>query len=292
MSRYVAMPRVVPLGERQTSRVAVLDIGSSKISCCVAEMQPARGPSLRSHRGKVLAFAEQRSAGVRSGLIVDAAAAAETIRLVVDAAEKAARATITSVVVGASCGRLRSERLSADVPLQHDYVRDGDVRQVFTVAARIASGGERVTLHALPAGFALDGHGGIVEPVGMRGNMLAADMHLVTAEAGPVANLIDCVESCQLAVEGVVAAPYASALSVLFDDEIEHGATVIDLGGGTTTIASFAKGELSYVDAIAIGGEHVTRDIGRVLRQSMSQAERIKVLQGQRLRAAGGVRPL
>lgn len=280
MSRYVSMPRAVPLSERQTAKVAVLDIGSSKISCAVAELRPVRTAGIRTHRCVILAFAEQRSAGVKSGLIVDAAAAAETIRHVVDAAERGARATITSVVVGTTCGRLASERLSADVPLEHDFVRDADVAQVFTVAARIASGGERVTLHALPAGFALDGHGGIVEPVGMRGKQLTADLHLVTAEAGPIANLIDCVESCQLAVEGIVAAPYASALSVLFEDEIEHGATVIDLGGGTTTVASFAKGELAHVDAIALGGEHVTRDIGRVLRLPMSQAERIKVLQG------------
>ena len=280
MNRYVAMPRPTPLADTETARVAVLDIGSSKIACAVAEMRPVREPSIRSHRCAVLAFAEQRSAGVKSGLIVDASAAAETIRNVVEAAEKDARATVTSVIVGTTCGRLASERLSADVPLGREYVRDTDVREVFAVAARIASGRERVTLHALPAGFALDGHRGVVDPVGMRGQMLTADLHLVTAEAGPIANLIDCVESCQLAVEAVVAAPYASALCVLQDDEIEHGATVIDLGGGTTTMACFDKGGLTHVDAFALGGEHITRDIGRVLRKPMTEAERIKVLQG------------
>ncbi len=280
MNRHVAMPRATPLGERETSRVAVLDVGSHRISCAVAEMRPIRTPGVHTHRCSILAHAEQRSCGVKGGLVVDASAAAATIKSVVDTAERAARATITSVVVGTTCGRLTSERLSADVPLHAEYVRDMDVSNVFTVAAQIASGGERVTLHALPAGFALDGHRGIVEPVGMRAELLTADMHLVTAEAGPVSNLIDCVESCQLGVEAIVASPYASALAVLSDDEIEHGATVIDLGGGTTTVASFDGGALSYVDAIAVGGEHITRDIGRVLRQSMAQAERLKVLQG------------
>ncbi|MEM7566168.1 MAG: cell division protein FtsA [Pseudomonadota bacterium] len=280
MSRPVIMPRATPLGEKETCRVAVIDIGSHSIACAVAEMRPIRTPGIRTHRCSVLSYSAQRSAGVKGGLIVDAAAAADTVRSVVDAAERGARATITSVVVGTTCGRLASERLSADVPLPGDYVRDADVSKVFTVAAGIASGGERVTLHALPAGFALDGQRGIVEPVGMRADLLTADMHLVTAEGGPIANLIDCIESCQLGVEAIVASPYASALAVLSDDEIEHGATVIDLGGGTTTVASFDGGALSYVDAIALGGEHITRDISRVLRQSMAQAERLKVLQG------------
>lgn len=281
MTRPVAVPRVIALGPRETTRVAVLDVGSSSMSCLVAEMRPVHGAApLRTHRGVVLAHAQQKARGIKSGLVVDARAAAETIRILIDKVEQEARASVSSVILSTSCGRLRSEKLSADVPLPHGRVRDVDVRQVFTAAARIASGGERVTLHALPVGFALDDHHGIVEPVGMRGNALTADMHLVTAEAGPISNLVDCVESCQLDVGGIVAAPYASALSVLFDDEIEHGATVIDLGGGATGVACFAAGDLTHVDAIALGGDHVTRDVGRVMRLTMSEAERLKVLQG------------
>jgi cell division protein FtsA len=77
-----------------------------------------------------------------------------------------------------------------------------------------------------------------------------------------------------------VVTPYASGLSTLVEDELTLGATVIDLGGGTTTIASFLDGTLIHVDSLAIGGAHVTSDIARGISTPLVQAERLKTLYG------------
>jgi cell division protein FtsA len=81
----------------------------------------------------------------------------------------------------------------------------------------------------------------------------------------------------------MVAAPYASGLSVLVDDEAELGAAVVDLGGGTTTIAVFNRGHLVHVDAIAVGGQHITTDIARGLSTRLTDAERLKTMFGSAL---------
>ena len=90
----------------------------------------------------------------------------------------------------------------------------------------------------------------------------------------------NCIGRCHLDVSGFVVTPYASGLSTLVDDELELGATVIDMGGGTTTIASFLNGTLIHVDSIPIGGAHVTSDIARGLSTPLAQAERLKTLYG------------
>ncbi len=117
-------------------------------------------------------------------------------------------------------------------------------------------------------------------PKGMMCDELAADMHVVSGDATAMRNLMLAVERCHLAVEGVVATPYAAGLAALVDDEVELGTTVIDMGGGTTSFAVFAGGSLVHVDAVAVGGNHVTMDIARGFNTRLADAERLKTLYG------------
>jgi cell division protein FtsA len=78
----------------------------------------------------------------------------------------------------------------------------------------------------------------------------------------------------------MVATPYAAGLSALVDDEAELGTTLIDMGGGTTSIGVFAGGSLVHVDALALGGNHITLDIARGLNTRLADAERLKTLYG------------
>ena len=118
------------------------------------------------------------------------------------------------------------------------------------------------------------------DPKGMMCDELAADMHVVSGDATAVRNLMLAVERCHLAVEGVVATPYAAGLAALVDDEVELGTTVVDMGGGTTSFAVFAGGSLVHVDAVAVGGNHVTMDIARGFNTRLADAERLKTLYG------------
>ena len=58
------------------------------------------------------------------------------------------------------------------------------------------------------------------------------------------------------------------------------GAALVDFGAGSTTIGVFAGGRLVHVDAVAVGGAHVTMDVARGLSVSLADAERLKTLYG------------
>ena len=74
--------------------IAALDIGSTKISCLIAEAVPAKHRSSDADEKfglKVLGVGHQLSRGVRSGAIVNVDEAERAIRLAVDAAERMAQ---------------------------------------------------------------------------------------------------------------------------------------------------------------------------------------------------------
>ena len=135
-------------------------------------------------------------------------------------------------------------------------------------------------MHAVPIDYALDGASGIRDPRGMYAENLQVRLHMVSVAHGSLRNLLSCVSRCDLQVAAPVAAAYASGLSCLVSDEIDLGATCIDIGGGTTKLAIFGGGNLMWTETLPIGGDHVTNDIAQGLSTPIASAERMKRLHG------------
>jgi cell division protein FtsA len=276
--------RVKPLGGRRSATVSVLDVGSTKVCCMIARLKPRDSEALRRrmHSVEVLGFAATRSRGIKSGVVVDLDEAEKAIRLAVDAAERMAEVTVNSLIVNISCGRLKSEAFSAGVDIG-GAVTEADIQRLLGAGGAHSVSEGRIVLHALPIGYSLDGNRGLADPVGMLGQALGVDIHVVTAEEAPLRNLELAVNRCHLEVETVVATPYAAGLAALVDDEAELGVACVDMGGGTTTLSVFRNGEFVHTDAIAIGGQHITLDVARGLSTNLADAERIKARHGSAL---------
>jgi len=280
---------------RRSGVVTVLDVGSAKICCIIARLLPledGRALRNRTHRVKVIGIGHHKSLGIKSGVIVDLERAEQAIRLAVDAAERMAGVTVDSLCVNVSAGRLRSATSSATINLGGHETTVGDINRVLAAGARQALRAEREVVHSLAVGFSLDTERGIRDPRGMVGDVLGVDMHVLTADAAPLRNLELCINRAHLAVERMVATPYASGLAVLVDDEMEMGAACIDMGGATTTMSVFANGKLVHADAMPIGGSHVTLDLARGLSARVEDAERLKVMHGSALPASADDRDI
>ncbi|TPW29271.1 cell division protein FtsA [Pararhizobium mangrovi] len=277
------LPRLRPLSHKRSSIVTVLDIGTAKVVCMIAELTPTEGGELlagRTHSIRVIGIGHQKSRGMKGGLIADLDAVEGAIRLAVDAAERMAGVTVDSLIVNVSSSRLRSDVYSAAIDLGGHEVDAADLKRVLLSATAQSITDERAALHSLATGYALDGERGIREPLGMFGDELGVDMHVVTADKAPLKNIEVCVNRAHLSVEAMVATPYASGLAALVDDEIEMGCAVIDMGAGATTISVFAEGRFVHSDAVAIGGQHVTSDVAHGLSTRFEDAERLKVVHG------------
>ncbi len=276
-------PRMKPLGAKRSTIVAALDIGTSKIACVIAKLKAERGrdmPRNRTHSVEVIGFGHTRAFGIKAGTVVDIEAAEESIRRAVDQAERSAKVEIASVVLSVTGGRLGSESFAASVRVPGSSVEGGDIARVLDAASVHSVRDGRAVLHSIPIAYHLDDVSNIQDPRGMLGRALAVDLHVATADYPALQNLVLCVERCHLSVEGIIAAPYAAGIAALSDDEAELGATVIDLGAGTTTLAAFLNDTCVHMDAIAVGSFNVTVDLARGLSTKLSEAERIKTLYG------------
>jgi len=289
------LPRIKPLSTKRASVVTVLDIGSSKVVCMIGRLTPINASEIlagRSHKIEILGIGHQKSRGLKAGVISDMEAVENSVRLAVDAAERMAGVTVESLIVNVTAGRICSEVHSAIVHLGGHEITGTDLRKVVTAATRQSDLSERAILHSLPAGYILDGERGISDPMGMYGDVLGVEMHVLSAERAPLKNLELSINRAHLTVEQMVATPYASGLAALVSDEAEMGCAAIDMGGGTTTISVFVDGKLVHADAIAIGGQHVTMDLARGLSTRFDDAERLKVIHGSAAAQAGDDRDI
>ncbi|RLQ88178.1 cell division protein FtsA [Notoacmeibacter ruber] len=290
---------IIPFPRRRSVRggvLTVLDIGSTKLTCIIARLKPREehGEVLkgRTHQMRVIGIGHCRSQGVKSGVIVDLDAAEESIRKVVESAERMAGLTVDSIIVNLAAGRLKSESFMAQVDLAGHEVESGDISRVLAAGARLSEEAERTVIHSLPTGFSLDEESGISDPRGMVADRLGVTMHVLTGDAGPLRNLELAINRCHLSVERIVATPYASGLSTLVDDEVSMGAACIDVGGGTTTLSVFQNGRFIHADSVPIGGHHVTLDLARGMSTAIDEAERLKVMHGSALPSAADDREL
>jgi cell division protein FtsA len=288
--QYGITPKMKPVSPKRSALIAALDIGTSKVVCLIAKLTPNAPQEVlrrRTHAVEVIGFCHTGARGMKAGNVVDLVEAEEAVRHAVDGAERSARRQIEAAVISVSAGRLGSELYAASVDIAGGTVGDSDIARVLAAGSRQSVRPGRVVLHSLPIGFALDDARGIRDPRGMLARQFGVDMHVVTTDTAAARNLMLTVERCHLAVEAMVASPYVAGLAVLADDEADHGAAVIDMGAGTTTMAVFSSGRFIHADGFALGGFHVTMDLARGLSTSIYDAERIKTLYGSVL--AGGL---
>ena len=254
--------------------IAALDVGSTKVCCLIAATDDGEAP-------RIVGIGHQVSRGLRSGAVVDMEAAEIAIRATVEAAEQMAGENIRQAVVNISGGTPESRLIAYEISIAGHEIGDSDLRRVLDPAeARIEMAAERDIIHAIPVGYTIDGNRGVRDPRGMFGERLGVNMHLVSAASGVIRNLSTCVARCHLDIESVVLSSYASALATLVEDEKQLGVTLIDMGGGTTSIAVFFDGELVHTDCVPVGGVHVTNDVARGLSTPLDDAERMKTLFG------------
>ena len=165
-------------------------------------------------------------------------------------------------------------------PVDGRAVTAEDVKRVVREARTRAATEGRATIHALPLSFSTDETQGVLDPRGLFCDTLSAQLHVVDAGNTALRTLSACLSRCELDIAALVSAPMAAGLSSLVGDERELGATVIDMGGGTTSMAVFSEGQVVHTAQIPLGGIHVTNDIARMLSTSVAHAERLKALYG------------
>lgn len=259
--------------------VAVLDIGSSKIACFIAE--PDEHGELH-----IVGIGHHHAQGLRGGTITDGAAAESSIAAAVNMAEKMADVTLDNVMVNLSLPELRSHAMNVELNISGGAVTDQDISDILREGCQSVAQDKREIIHCFVTQYQLDGAKGIRDPRSMYGMSLKADMHVVTVDSHILVNLSNTISRCHLDIAEFIVSPYASGLGCLEADEQELGVTLIDMGATETSYAIFNGGANLHCGVVPMGGAHVTKDLAQGLTTGISHAERIKTLHGSVLASA------
>ncbi|MET0547637.1 MAG: cell division protein FtsA, partial [Caulobacterales bacterium] len=260
--------------EARSQTVAALDIGTSKVSCVIVRSD-AESASLR-----VVGVGECASTGVRAGTVADIEALERAIRTAVEIAERASGLSISEVVVSYSGGGLKSQLVTGEAIIDGEPIGRREVRRAILQAMEHVRCTGQDLLHANPIVYALDDDCAVRDPRGMVAERLSVGLHALAAPAAATRNLVVAIERAHLAVDKIVAAPYASALSTLVQDEMDLGSLCIDLGAGTTKLAIYVDGGFAFADCIPLGGMRVTADIAQGFGATFQASERTKLQYG------------
>jgi cell division protein FtsA len=258
---------------RNEGLITALDIGSSKVCALIGRM--GEGGEF-----EVLGTGQRESRGVKRGFVADMGATEGAIREAVEQAERMASAAIDKVWVGFSAGGLVSDIASVEVEIGGYRIEQSDIDDLLGAGRNSIAPDGRMVLHAQPALYTIDGLEGVKSPLGLHADRLGVDIHVIAAEPSPVRNLDLCVRSAHLEVKSIVAAPIATGMACLSDEERELGVALVELGAGVTNVSLFAGGLLVALATIPIGGGDITDDISSAFGTRRAQAERMKCFHG------------
>lgn len=253
--------------------VAGLDIGSARTTAVIAEIvgEVPKRPGVR-----ILGVGHARTTGVRRGLVADIEETTRSIRQAMGDAEKLAGVQLDGAFVGIAGEHVQAMTSRGIVAVSGDEITRADVDRVNEVARAQSIPQDRELLHAIPQEYTVDRTGGVQDPVGMTGLRLETEMYLVTIGSSPATNLRKSVERAGYKVRQLVLEPFASALSVLTDDEKELGVALVELGASSTDVAVFHEGKIRHLATVGFGGANVTSDLVHGLGVTQHDAEQLK----------------
>ncbi len=257
--------------------IAGLEIGTTRTVVLVGESLDGKGGDIR-----IVGKGVKRSVGVCKGLIVELEQARLGVQEAVKAAEKESDAMIGLVLLAVSGGHIQSEVSTghAVVESKDQIVSRDDMEEALEIAGSAGVGDGRQILHRIPQFYELDGQSGIVQPEGMHGRQLSANVLVVHGQRNHFENAHKAARDCHLDVRDTVFAGIAAAKAVLTPEQKRNGVLLIHLGGGVTDYVCFINGAPVLAASLPVGGDHVTNDIKFAFGLTTAQADEVKRQRG------------
>jgi len=258
--------------------LAGIDVGTTKICSICARVE--------DRKIEILGTGWAASRGLKRGIVVNLSETIDSVKASLEQAEKQAQMVVQSAYVSVGGAYIRGINSSGETEVHN---KDGeitgeDVNRAVSAAAAVDLGEDYQVIHRLTREFNVDGHDGVVNPLGLNGRHLSVSMHLVLNASAVVQNIVNAINKAGVLVDGVVMQQLASSEAVLSSDEKELGTILVDIGGGTTDVAVYNRGSICHSEVLPIGGDLVTKDIAIGIRVPLQEAEQLK-------RSAGSVFP-
>jgi cell division protein FtsA len=253
-----------------------IDVGSSNIRAVIAQDLP----DLEFPR--VIGVGVVPSFGIRRGVIVDPEEVNKVIDEAVEKSERMAGTTVRNANVsigGIEIGFQNSKGVIAVGRADGEVIED-DLVRALKEAQVVSLPLNKEIIHVVPKNYRLDDQENIKNPLGMKGVRMEVNALIIEGSSSHVKNIGKCINHSGIEINSLILEPLAAAKSVLNKKQKELGVVLVNMGGGTTSLAVFEEGDLLHTAVLPVGSGHVTNDIAIGLRTTVDVAEKIKLEYG------------
>jgi cell division protein FtsA len=252
--------------------IAGLDIGSNQVCCVIGRRSEETGAL------EVLSGAKLASRGVKGGVVINLSETSYTVQKVIEQAEEAAQETVKQIYLGLRGNHIESmnARGAINISRTDKEITAEDVNGAIENAKTIRLSPDREILHSIPQEFSLNHQRGVPNPVGMEGNFLEVDVHILTGSSSHLSNIYKAIAQAGFEIVDPVYGLLSVGDLVITQEEKELGCLMVDFGGLTTGIAIYTEGSIRFSKELQVGSDFITRDISHSLRTSLSVAQDIK----------------
>lgn len=251
--------------------VTGLDVGTENMRAVIATVS-------KGGEFAIVGYNEGKSLGMRKGIPANLAGPAEAIDKMLGDAERMGGVDVRNAYVSINGSTVISTHVEGMIAVgaaDHE-INDGDLDRVEGVAVSGRIPANRDVLDVIPLEYALDGQGGIKNPLGMAGARLEMRACVISALTPNCENLRRATMTADVKAERLVPSVVAAAKAVLTDRQRENGVAVVDMGATTTSVAIYEEGDLQYVGVVPAGSNNITNDLAIVLAIDPELAEEIK----------------
>lgn len=256
-----------------------VDIGSSQVSCVVGRRKDEDGSV------EVLGGARIPCKGVKGGVVINLHETTYAVEQVIQKVEEQVQETVRQIYLGVRGSHIESMNAQGAINISRTdkEITAEDVSGAVENAKTIRLSPDREILHTIPQEFSLDHQRGVPNPVGMEGNFLEVDVHILTASSSHLSNLYKAIAQAGFEILEPVYGLLAVGNAVITQEEKELGCLLIDFGGLTTGLAVYTEGSVRYSKELQVGSDFITRDISHNFRTSLATAQSIKEKYGTAL---------
>lgn len=256
-----------------TSVGVCIDIGTHKVIGMLAEIR-------ENGSIEIIKMISKPSRGIRRGVITNIAPISNIVHDIIDEFEREANVRVLSVSTSISGAHIRSRSNNGVVTISGDRFTEKDNERIYQEAGKIKLDVGESVLHVLPQKYVVDGGQPVENALDLSGVKFSLIAHLVTAATNEISNITHCITEHGVEIDNIIYEGLASSISVLTEDEMQRGVTLIDIGAGVTDIVVYQEGVVVYHASVPLGGDDVTSDIAKVKRFSTQVAESIKIEHG------------
>lgn len=244
-----------------------IDIGSDTIKFVVGEYYKDKLNILCAH--------EEKSKGIRKGLIVDPNLAINSIKDGMKEINNNLGINIKKVVVGVPSYNSKFMFVTGEINITDDIITTDNVNNIIktSVYSKIEQDYELVTV--IPIAFFIDGERE-EKVVGKAGNKLEMKGIMVTAPKKNIYSVLSVMEGAGLEVVDITISPLGDYFEVKNDSLDKRVGAIINIGHETMNVSVFNRGKLMNTEIIQLGGINIDKDLAYMFNISIFDAREIK----------------